>query len=133
MYARLGEEDFVLRDTDLKPRIWMRENDREGGGGGGGREGLWEGEKRRNIKYARTDAWSHSSLPFLPVSLFPILVPSKRFLLSPFSSSYNRLPLVALFIQLPLPSVLSPSYRVFLAPTSLAKPSRSAVFFLFLA
>lgn len=60
-------------------------------------EGLWEGEKRRNIKYARTDAWSHSSLPFLPVLLFPILVPSKRFL-SPFSSSHNRLPLVALFI-----------------------------------
>lgn len=58
-----------------------------------------------------------------------ILVPSKRFLLSPFPFSYNRLPLlVAFFIQPPLPSVLSLSYRAFLAPTSLAKPSRSAFF-----
>lgn len=50
-------------------------------------EGLWEGEKRRNIKYARTDAWSHSSLPFLPVSLsfqylFPLNVSLPVFLLS---------------------------------------------------
>lgn len=55
--------------------------------------GSWEGKRRRNIKYARTDAWSHSSLPFLPVSLFPILVPSKRFLLSAFSTTHDRLPL----------------------------------------
>lgn len=33
VHARLGEEDFVPRDMDLKPRIWMQENG-EGGGGG---------------------------------------------------------------------------------------------------
>lgn len=60
------------------------------------------GKRRRNIKYAGTDAESHSSLPFLPVSLFPILVPSKRFLLSPFSSSSRSCASAGLFIQPPL-------------------------------
>lgn len=70
------------------------------------------GKRRRNIKYAGTDAESHSSLPFLPVSLFPILVPSKRFLLSPFSSSRSCAS-AALFIQPPLS--LSVVYSLLLA------------------
>lgn len=124
MYARVGEEEFALRDTDLKPR--MQENAGGGGGGaGGGRariEGLREGEKGRNIKYARTDAWSHSSLPFLPLSLFPILVPSKRFLLSPFSSSYNRLSPCQ---SLSLSSCLCPRCFLLIVRFSRLSPSRS--------
>jgi len=34
----------------------MQENDGKGGEAGNLDRGTWEGEKRRNIKYARTDA-----------------------------------------------------------------------------
>ena len=52
-----------------------------------------------------------------------ILVPSKRFLLSPFPSSYNRLPLlVALFIQPPLPSIC---FLFLIVHFSRLPPSRS--------
>lgn len=127
------------------------ENGGEGGGVGGRvgggrswdrlREGRRErtGDKREeevDIKYARTDAWSHSSLPFLPVSLFPILVPSKR----------SPLPVYLLFSRLSLSLFLflyvsrdrlyprMPS-SLLLCVSRVRFPrkglSRSAVFFLF--
>lgn len=121
------------------------ENGGEGGGVGGrvggGRswDRLREGRRERqgtreeevDIKYARTDAWSHSSLPFLPVSLFPILVPSKR----------SPLPVYLLFSRLFLflflyvsrdrlyPRIPSPSYYAFLAFASLARASLDRLFF----
>lgn len=101
--------------------------------------GLWEGENRRNIKYARTDAWSHSSLPFLPVSLFPILVPSKRFPPLPVFLLLQSPPLSSRSLFL---SLCSATYALgavsFLSCISRANLPREALsigrfFFLFLA
>lgn len=92
-------------------------------------EGSWEGKRRRNIKYARTDAWSHSSLPFLYrfrsfQYLFPLNVSSSpRFPPRNHRANPSASLSPCLYPVVSVPSLqLSPSYCAFLAPIP---PSRS--------